>query len=630
VKQLAPDLFERRFSDLMEIGRARLPALAPDWTDHNAHDPGITLMELLAWVAEAQLYALARRPRRDERAAYAALLGFAAGGTQPARGLIWADHGDPRSPAATFAQSVVIADDAVIHVLGDDTPSFRPERTLLWVPGAISRLESRLAGGRTVDLTAVNERGGSPFLPFGENAGSRDVLAMTFHSRGDSGIFGSRRQDAKRALWPIGVRATTEAVAGTAPPRCRSPLEATLVVDGERVPLKIVSDTTFGLLATGVLLLDLDAVASSPRDVTLELRAPNGFPRPPRLLRIEPNVIPIVQGRSIPRELHVANGLPDWSFSLNVPGLRFAPGEAPVTIEIAEVTGVKEWRRSERLSDTGPDDRVFELDAGRALVTFGNGVNGKIPPAESQVLVSYAVCDADKGNVARNRRWSVAGFEGTFGVNIDRVAGGAAPAGAIDQRRDARVRAGEEHALVSSADLAAAAKALPLLEVARAWVLPPGANAPRTGVVTLVVMRARPDGKEPAQIPESRRWLDAVRRQLVPRVPLGTRLLLAAPRYVDFWIQATLLVAAGRDPEAIKKDVERELAKRLALLDRRPGVAVTPRDVAAWLRGVDGERSIAELHLQRRRGKDEKEIAVPRGGLPRFDLSRSTIEVQRS
>ena len=58
MKQLAPKLFDRRFQDLVEIGRARLRPLAPNWTDHNAHDPGITLMELLAWVAEAQLYSV--------------------------------------------------------------------------------------------------------------------------------------------------------------------------------------------------------------------------------------------------------------------------------------------------------------------------------------------------------------------------------------------------------------------------------------------------------------------------------------------------------------------------------------------------------------------------------------------
>src|SRR5206468_5299847 len=96
---LAPNLFDRRFEDLIEIGRARLRPLAPEWTDHNAHDPGITLMELLAWTAEAQLYSVSRM-RRDERTAYAALLGLHAGGTRGAQGLIWSDRQDPDSPAA--------------------------------------------------------------------------------------------------------------------------------------------------------------------------------------------------------------------------------------------------------------------------------------------------------------------------------------------------------------------------------------------------------------------------------------------------------------------------------------------------------------------------------------------------
>ena len=614
MSQLAPDLFERRFGDLMEIGRARLPSLAPDWTDHNAHDPGITLMELLAWVAEAQLYSLARRPRRDERAAYAALLGLAAGGTQPARGLIWPDHSDPKSPVATFAQSVVIAADAVISVLNDDTPTFRPEQALLFVPGRIRRLESRLAGGRTVDLTATNERGGTPFFPFGENAGSRDVLAITFEVRGDARL-------GSDAPWPIGVR-VAEPSAGVPPRRCHSPLAATLMAGGDRVPLRIVSDSTNGLLVTGALLLDFKDVKSSAPEFTIELRAPDGLPRPPHLLRIEPNVVPIVQGRSIPRELHVANGQPDFNLDLDVPGLRFAAGEDPVKIEIAEASGLKVWRRCDHLSDFAPDDRVFELDAQRGKVAFGNGVNGKIPPAEAQILVSYAVCDAVEGNVARNRQWKVAGFEGAFGVNVDPIAGGTASPDAVDQRRDARLRSRQEHALVSSADVVDAAKALPLLEVARAWVLPPLAGAPRTGAVTLVAMRAQP--------PETRLWLDAVRRQLAPRMPLGTRLLVVAPRYADVFVRATLAAEAGRDPGAVETDVENALTKRLSLTDRRLGVGVTRRDVAAWLRAVDGVKSIVDLRLIGADGKETGEIAVSRGGLPRFDLSRSSIDVRRS
>ncbi|HEX7153694.1 MAG TPA: putative baseplate assembly protein [Thermoanaerobaculia bacterium] len=629
MKQLAPDLFERRFGDLMEIGRARLPALAPEWTDHNAHDPGITLMELLAWAAEAQLYSLSRRPRRDERVAYAALLGFAPTGTRPARGLIWPDPNDPRSPAATFAESVVIPADAAVHVVDEDTPAFHPARKLLVVPGRIQRLETRLASGGTVDHTATNARGGTPFLPFGESAGRRDVLALTFRCRGESGLFGPKRADAKGAVWAIGVRAAAS-LDGAAPSdaqqhACRASLAATLVSDDERVPLKIVSDSTNGLLSSGVLLLGLDDVKNSPRELTIELHAPAGFARPPRFVRMEPNVIPIEQGRAVARELHVATGLPDWSFNLDVPGLRFAADEEAVQIEVDELAGLHVWKRTDRLSDRGPGERAFELDAERALITFGNGINGRIPPAQSQVLASYAVCDADRGNVARNRSWSVAPFAGAYGVNVDPVTGGAAAAGSIEQRRDARRRSRDEHALVSADDLARAAKALPLLEVARAWVLPPAEDAPRTGAVTLVAMRARPGGKEPARIPETRRWLDAIRRQLLPRIPLGTRLIVSAPRYADFVIGATLVAEAGRDPAAVKEAADRELSKRLSLTERKPGVPVTQRDVTAWLRGVDGVTRVVDLRLIGADGVAG--VKVRRGGLPR--LSRSELEVRR-
>lgn len=51
-----PQLDDRRFEDLVEEARALIPAYQPDWTDHNASDPGITLIELLAWVTEMLIY----------------------------------------------------------------------------------------------------------------------------------------------------------------------------------------------------------------------------------------------------------------------------------------------------------------------------------------------------------------------------------------------------------------------------------------------------------------------------------------------------------------------------------------------------------------------------------------------
>lgn len=633
---LAPNLFVRRFQDLMEIGRAKLPSLAPEWTDHNAHDPGITLLELLAYTAEAQLYSLSRL-RRDERVAYAAMLGLTAAGTQGATGLIWPDRLDPNSPATTFAKTVVIDEEAVINVVNADVPTFRPAHKLLWVPGQVERLETRGPRGRKTDHTASNRRGDLPFLPFGEGTGRRQVLALAFQARDDLGLFGSNREMKKGALFAIGVMAANTAQTTTSTDGLHAHLAATLVTDDdESFALRIVSDSTQGFLSTGVLLLDLDNVTVSPKNFTIELRATSGFPRPPRVLRIEPNVVPILQGQTVFRELQVATGIPDWNFQLGVPGLRFAEGEEPIKVEVDELTGLNVWSRCDRLADRGPDESVYELDLKDARVTFGNGVNGRIPPAEAQVFVTYSVSDGEAGRVARNRKWKVGGFAGTFGVNPDPTSGGAGAAGWIEQRREARRSSREDHALVSVNDIVAAAKALPLLEVARAWIPLPDDSAPRTGVTTLTALRSRPEGKEPEQPPETRGWLEGIRSQLAPRIPLGTRLVVKAPRYVEFSIHAVLESEVGRDPSVVKSAVESELQQRLMLVDsaagvstRQPGIPVTRRDVAAWLRTVDGVKRVVQLQLRGADNKNKDTIVVPQTGLPRWNSTQSTIEVSR-
>ncbi|MDQ6891910.1 MAG: putative baseplate assembly protein [Acidobacteriota bacterium] len=642
---LAPNLFDRRFQDFVEVGRARLRSLAPDWTDYNAHDPGITLMELLAWTAEAQLYSLGRL-RRDERVAYAALLGLKPSGTHGASGVLWRDRTDPGAPAATLAHTQVIPTDATINVLGSVDPTFRPTDRLLWVPGAIERLALRAATDSTVDFTTINDRGGPAFLPFGEQPGRRDVLSMKFRTRDEAGLFGVRREEARGARWAIGVRAAPQlSVPSTQPtdaPRSKgtrpSRLDATLVNGDVRVPIAIVRDSSLGLLQTGILLLDLDNAPDSPAVFTIELRAPNGFPRAPRLLRLEPNVIPILQGRTITSEFQIATGFPDWSFELGVPGLRFDAGQHPLrSLTVGEPDGVKTWTPCDRLSGAGPQDRVYQLDSLSGRVTFGNGVNGRIPPAAAQVLVTYDVSDGADGNVARNRSWQVTGFPGAFGVNLDPIAGGADPSDGNDQRREARRRSRDEHALVSSHDVVAAAESLPLLEVARAWVVAPDAKTPRTRVVKLVAMRSRATEGEPAQIPETRRWLDTIRRRLVRRMPLGTRLSVVAPRYVEFSIRASVEVSTGRDPGKVGTGIATRLQKRLLLVPaadgtpaREPGVPVSGRDVVAWIRLLDGVSRVASLQLVLDDGTTTDEVKVLPSGLPRYIASPKSITVTRS
>lgn len=55
-----PNLDDRRYADLVEEARTLIPGYAPEWTNHNPSDPGITLIELFAWLSEMLIYRLNR------------------------------------------------------------------------------------------------------------------------------------------------------------------------------------------------------------------------------------------------------------------------------------------------------------------------------------------------------------------------------------------------------------------------------------------------------------------------------------------------------------------------------------------------------------------------------------------
>ncbi|SCX85614.1 hypothetical protein SAMN05216420_101115 [Nitrosospira sp. Nl5] len=57
---MMPHLDDRTYDDLLREGFSLLPSVAPEWTNHNPSDPGITLIELLAYFTEMLVYRLGR------------------------------------------------------------------------------------------------------------------------------------------------------------------------------------------------------------------------------------------------------------------------------------------------------------------------------------------------------------------------------------------------------------------------------------------------------------------------------------------------------------------------------------------------------------------------------------------
>jgi hypothetical protein len=169
------------------------------------------------------------------------------------------------------------------------------------------------------------------------------------------------------------------------------------------------------------------------------------------------------------------------------------------------------------------------------------------------------------------------------------------------------------------------------------WISIPPTAAPRTGIVTLIAMRARSGPNEPAQAPETSRWLDAIRRQLLPRMPLAARLAVVAPTYVPFTLTATIECVRGLAPNDLKAAVEKTLSERLTLVassvsakQRDPGIGVTIRDLTVWIRSTAGVARVTSLKLFDETGKAlPNGVAVPPDGFPKWLFDPNSISVSR-
>lgn len=94
-----PTLDNRRFSDLMAELLARIPIHNPEWTNFNRSDPGVTILELAAFLLENDIYVANQIPERNRRK-FLALLGVPLQPAASARGLV--TFGNDRGPLTTL------------------------------------------------------------------------------------------------------------------------------------------------------------------------------------------------------------------------------------------------------------------------------------------------------------------------------------------------------------------------------------------------------------------------------------------------------------------------------------------------------------------------------------------------
>ncbi len=83
----APSIDDRRYQDLLNEALARIPVHTPEWTNFGPADPGVTLIEVFAFLTESLLYRANQIPERN-RSKFIDLLGVPLSPAASARGLV--------------------------------------------------------------------------------------------------------------------------------------------------------------------------------------------------------------------------------------------------------------------------------------------------------------------------------------------------------------------------------------------------------------------------------------------------------------------------------------------------------------------------------------------------------------
>jgi predicted phage baseplate assembly protein len=174
-----PNLDDKTFDELFAEARSLIPRYAPEWTDHNFSDPGITFIDLFAWLAEMQIYRL-NRINDQHKLKFLKLLGAMPGAAVPATvDVSFHANGIKNLPVIVPAGTRLAAVDPDT---GDDLV-FETNAPLSIHDLDIARVLTRDASD-WVDHTSANTTTGGFYFAFGKRPAPHAALYLGFATAG--------------------------------------------------------------------------------------------------------------------------------------------------------------------------------------------------------------------------------------------------------------------------------------------------------------------------------------------------------------------------------------------------------------------------------------------------------------
>ena len=622
-----PKIDDRSFDQIVSDLRLRIPRYAKEWTNFNDSDPGMTLLQLFAWLTDLMLYRMNKVPLKNY-IKFLKLLG---------------EELEPPGPATAHLTFVtkpntqaapVPARTAISASLGDggDPLVFETERGLDLISPPLDTV-GLFNGAAFVDATAANGKPGTKFKPFGANPAAGNAVYLGFVSSDPVPAGQAFPQEMTfRVFLP------PEATAGK-PTKCKGtstpPAPPVTLVwefrpkDGEPWQrLNVLEDETAAFTREGYIRVE------GPRDIVPSLEARlNEKPRywirvrldagkrypagtAPEIDFLRPNTVDAVNLRTVRGEvLGESDAHPSEEFET-----QFKPVIA-LTLQVQLPTGEEEtWKRVDDFLASGPKDTHYRLNAATGVVQFGDGDRGRIPEARATIIaVEYRYGGGKRGNDAG--AGLINSPQGPL-IGVDKVTNERAAAGGSDEetldeilltgpsilrRRSRAVTPGDFRGIVEEIGGVKHATAIPLFHPDHRGVDVPGA-------LTVVVV---PDNDDKPPRPSSD-LLAAICKRLDEVRLLTTEVFVKQPVYQQVRVEARITANPYASLDAVSRAVLDALNDALKPRKQKFGEGLSPANLYRVILEASADvRSVLLLNVfvDGRRITDLKPIAVPRDGL---------------
>jgi predicted phage baseplate assembly protein len=580
----APNLDDRTYNDLFAEAKALIPRYAPEWTNHNDSDPGITMLQMFAWMTDILLYRINRVPDKNY-IKFLQMLG------------IELEPGRPASTELTFTLSRDDID-SVIVPKGTQVASAEPDaegnNIVFETDEALVALGATLAAVQVYDSinysiqTNANTAANQNFYPFGVYAREGSALLLGFASpiaftsqQINLTVYIAQEDDAAAMVCELDLEAL--------------PLPARLVWeywDGLQWERLIVDkDETRALTASGHIYLrgpGSKAVKAPMGKVStplywLRTRLDQTFyQNSPNLLTVMINTVRATQAETIRDEvLGGSNGRPNQSFFLSqtpvvaldnpetvtsadgslitLKNLRLEISERPI---IGTDLGFRVWEEVDDFTASGLDDTHFTLNRTTGEVRLGNGDEGRIPvanpsnPSANVIARRYRTGGGANGNVGAGIVTNLQNFvefvdtvtnkfAAVGGSDEETLDGAQRRAVAMLKTRDRAVTVEDFEYFATSTPGVARALAQPLVH-------PQFTGAPIPGVVSVIVV---PQSSAAAPTP-SPGILQAVCQCLTQHRLLTTEVYVVPPTYRTVRVEVDVIARPQHDLAVVKRGVE--------------------------------------------------------------------------